>query len=63
MNQTAYFFDVRVTFANVISCRMPIGFSSALDRLGMGLLGQNGFFQRFEVSFDLPNNIFHLNVR
>ena len=62
-NQIAYFFDLNVTFENVVSYKLPIGFSSALNSVGVGLLGQNGFFENFGVSFDLRNGIFSLEPR
>lgn len=62
-NQTAYFFDLKVTFGDFVSYKLPIGFSSALESVGIGLLGQNGFFENFAVSFDLANRHFYLEPK
>jgi len=37
-----------------------VGFSPALESAGIGLLGQNGFFDRFRVEFDLQKNHFFI---
>jgi len=39
---------------------MPIGFTTALENAGIGLLGQNGFFDRFRIGFNLRKGIFTL---
>jgi len=62
-NHIAYFFDLNVTFENVVSYKIPIGFSPALEAVGIGLLGQNGFFESFRISFDLNSGFFHLEPR
>lgn len=62
-NQIAYFFDLKVTFEDFVSYKLPIGFSSALESVGIGLLGQNGFFENFAVSFDLANRHFFLEPK
>lgn len=41
---------------------MDAGFTSALDRLDFGLLGQKGFFSKFRVTLDYPNNFFDLDL-
>ena len=51
-------------FANVSlelgSARVPIyaGFVTGLDAIGIGLLGQAGFFDRFNIHFRLRNGVF-----
>ena len=48
----AYFFDIQLEIAGVTRRhRLPIGFTKALESQGLGLLGQNGFFDRFTVCF------------
>jgi hypothetical protein len=59
--QVAYFFDLQLVIPGINRYRVPLGFTTALDRQGIGLLGQNGFFDRFQVAFDLRNRIFVLN--
>jgi Aspartyl protease len=43
-SQNAYFFDLQITLQNIARYRIPVGFSTALEDFGIGLLGQNGFF-------------------
>jgi hypothetical protein len=62
-SQVAYFFDLKATFENFVSYRLPVGFSAALDHVGFGLLGQNGFFERFRVTFDVASGFFHLEPK
>jgi aspartyl protease len=62
-NQVAYFFDLNVTFEQVVSYKMSVGFSPALEAVGIGLLGQNGFFENFRVTFDLSGGFFTLDPR
>jgi hypothetical protein len=56
--QIAYFETVSVTIWNGDNAEAPItfdlyaGFCDTLEHVGLGLLGQNGFFSRFVVAFD-----------
>jgi hypothetical protein len=49
--------DIRVT-------RVPIyaGFVAGLDTVGIGLLGQAGFFDRFDIHFRLREGFFDIDV-
>jgi hypothetical protein len=38
------------------------GFTTGLDAQGIGLLGGVGFFEKYPTVFDLPNNLFHIDV-
>ena len=38
------------------------GFTAGADSLGLGLLGQDGFFSRYVVRFDHPQKQFHIEV-
>jgi len=58
--QSAYFFDLQIAIQNVGKYKMPIGFTTALQNAGIGLLGQNGFFDRFRIGFNLRKGIFTL---
>ena len=60
--QLAYFFDLEVEIVGVLKYRMPIGFTQAMDASRVGLLGQNGFFDRFNVSFLLRERKFVLEI-
>jgi hypothetical protein len=46
-----YYTDVEVSLGAEIQFRAFAGFTPAMDRLGMGLLGQSGFFDSFKVCF------------
>jgi hypothetical protein len=59
--QDAYFFDLQIAIQNVAKYHIPIGFTAALEDFGIGLLGQNGFFDRFRVGFNFKKGIFTLN--
>jgi hypothetical protein len=58
--QDAYFFDLEMMIQNLGSYLTPIGFTTALEGHGMGVLGQNGFFDHFRVGFNLRKGIFTL---
>lgn len=51
-NNEAYFFDLEMEIIGVAVHDLAVGFTTALDGRGHGLLGQNGFFERFSVRFD-----------
>jgi hypothetical protein len=57
-NQPAWFFPLALNIGTAISMQAFVGFSPALESAGIGLLGQNGFFDRFRVEFDLQKNHF-----
>jgi hypothetical protein len=65
-SQVAYFENVEATIWNGSDSEAPItfqidaGFCESLEHVGMGLLGQGGFFSTFHVSFDLPNGLFRV---
>jgi hypothetical protein len=54
----AYFFDVQMEIIGVGTHTVSTGFTPALDLRGHGLLGQNGFFERFSVRFDHKKGTF-----
>lgn len=56
--QEAYFLDVDLEVVGVGMHALSLGFSTSLDRRGHGLLGQNGFFERFSVRFDHKKGTF-----
>ena len=63
-SQIAHFFDLQVAIPSVpweIRFQAQIGFTNALEEAGIGLLGQNGFFGKFRVTFDLPRGVFVIN--
>ena len=58
--QDAYFFDIEIMVQNFASYLIPVGFTTALERPGIGLLGHNGFFDHFKVVFNFRKGIFTL---
>lgn len=61
VNQVSVFFDdIGVSVGNVPRFSTTVAFSAAMDQCGLGLLGQNGFFDRFKVDFDLPKKFFYV---
>jgi hypothetical protein len=38
------------------------GFTSGLDPVGLGLLGQMGFFERFKIAFDHANKTYTIEA-
>ncbi len=64
--QIAYFETVKATMWNGQAGEQPLtfelyaGFCDTLEHVGMGLLGQEGFFSRFEVRFDRTEIFFEL---
>ncbi len=61
-NQPAWFFPITLSIGTVISYQVSVGFTPALEGTGVGLLGQNGFFDRFKLEFDLRNSFFYLEA-
>lgn len=64
-SQRAYFFQLQLMIParpRAIRLRIPIGFTKGLEAAAVGILGQNGFFDRFRVSFDLQRGIFVLET-
>jgi len=48
-----YFWDVVVELPGITTFPVRVGFTEGLNQLGVGLLGQGGFFNRFRVNFRL----------
>jgi hypothetical protein len=60
--QSAWFFEITLSVMAVISYQVAVGFTPALEPVGCGLLGQNGFFDKFKVDFDLASGLFYLET-
>ena len=56
-NVPAYFSNIVLDF-KLFQLPVYAGFTVGLDHLGIGLLGQNGFFENLRVAFDYPEGIF-----
>jgi len=59
-NQPAGFFNLTLTIGTVLTYQTRVGFTPALEAFGVGLLGQQGFFDRFKVEFDLRAGVFYI---
>jgi hypothetical protein len=46
-----YYADVTIDLGDGIRFKAYAGFTQGMDASGLGLLGQNGFFQKFNVEF------------
>jgi hypothetical protein len=53
------FSQIGVYIPGIGTIRVEAGFSKGMDHMRLGLLGQQGFFEAFRVTFDLPNNFFY----
>jgi hypothetical protein len=62
--QEARFFDIDLTIPALkpMRFRAPIGFTTSLNTSGYGLLGQHGFFDRFQVTFNRSRGLFVLDL-
>lgn len=69
--QTAYYAEVQATILPMdaphiepgqepLSFSLYAGFCETLEHVGMGLLGQDGFFSHFAVSFYNPQSYFEI---
>jgi hypothetical protein len=48
--------------AGPIEWAANVGFTEGLNYLGVGLLGQIGFFDKFKVTFEHSKKLFHLEL-
>lgn len=55
-----FYWDVRLDFSGQLAFDVRASFTEGLDALGIGLLGQTGFFDRLKVMFDYRNGLFHI---
>ena len=46
-----YYTDLEISLGRGIQFKSYVGFTAALDAQGMGLLGQTGFFEFYNVTF------------
>ena len=62
--QLAYFEVIQLMFWGRVAAEQPLrfdlyaGFCETLEHVGLGLLGQDGFFSRFQVHFHYQQNYF-----
>lgn len=46
----------------VIDFQVYAGFTAGMDQFGIGLLGQDGFFDKFKITFDNPHGSYTLET-
>lgn len=59
-NVPTHFADIDIDLQGVIQFHVYAGFTTGLDPIGIGLLGQSGFFDRFIVHFKLSQGIYEI---
>lgn len=65
--QLAYYETVQVAVMNrdpgaeAIQFELYAGFCETLEHVGLGLLGQNGFFSRFQLAFNYGASYFEID--
>jgi hypothetical protein len=53
---------VQIEFPGVITIDIYAGFTVGLDNVGLGLLGQSGFFDHAKVLFDHTGGTFSIDL-
>ena len=48
-NVPTHFVNITIDMQGVVQFPVYAGFTTGLDAMGMGLLGQTGFFERFNI--------------
>jgi hypothetical protein len=57
-----HFAQISINLQGVIEFPVYAGFTSGLDQLGYGLLGQTGFFGRFNLRFELARRTCYIEI-
>lgn len=60
-NVPTHFANVILDFG-VVQFAVYAGFTTGMDALGIGLLGQAGFFDKCKVTFDYNNKLFTIEI-
>lgn len=47
---------------DVINFQIYAGFTTGMDQFGIGLLGQDGFFDKFKITFDHAHGLYTLET-
>jgi hypothetical protein len=59
-NISTFYRTVIINVEDIETWTMTAAFSAKFDRMKMGVLGGLGFFDRFQVRFDMANGLFHI---
>lgn len=62
-NVPAHFSNIVMDLQGVIQIPVYAGFTTGMDQLGFGLLGQAGFFEAFKITFDFANKLYHIETK
>jgi hypothetical protein len=62
-NNPTHFCNVTLDLQGVVQIPVYAGFTTGMDQLGIGLLGQSGFFEAFKITFDIVAKIYTLETR
>ena len=62
VNVPTHFVNLNIDLQGVVQFPVYAGFTTGLDAIGVGLLGQSGFFDRFTVHFRLAQNIYQIET-
>ena len=57
-----HYSTVTIDLQGQMSFPVYAGFTTGMDHLGIGLLGQAGFFERFKITFDYNNRLYVLET-
>lgn len=61
-NVPMHFANVTLDLQGVLEFSIYAGFTPGLEQLGLGLLGQAGFFERFKITFDYSHKLYILET-
>jgi hypothetical protein len=61
-NVPTHFVNISIDLQGIIEFPVYAGFTSGLDPLGYGLLGQTGFFDRFNIAFRLGQKTCYIEI-
>jgi len=61
-NVPTHFAAISIDLQGIVEFPVYAGFTAGLDQLGYGLLGQTGFFDRFNVGFRLSDKTCYIEV-
>ena len=57
-----HFASIALDIQGVVQFPVYAGFTSGLEAMGVGLLGQTGFFDRFNVAFKLSEKNCYIEI-
>lgn len=58
----SFYWPLKIEFPGVVTFDVYAAFTTGLDGIGMGLLGQAGFFDRVKVVFDHQASLFYVEI-